>query len=179
MRNIEDRAHRLHARFDGSSADGNSVRTNCRFQQHFGYDGGTKAQHYHQSECESGAGSNHFSQQHIAQHAIAGQHRESNPANCFSCAADGLTDAGNYFSNFEFNHHPGWNARDRSQPVRDAGHKRYGFQSDYCDSWISASGKLQHSGNYHRSARKRKSSDYGIGNREPLPDYADYKSTDT
>ena len=64
--------------------------------------------------------------------------------------------------------------------MRDAGHKRHGFHFDDCHSWISASGKLQHSGNYHCSAGGHNSGDYGFGKREPLPDdTADYESTDS
>ena len=59
--------------------------------------------------------------------------------------------------------------------MRDAGDRRHRVQSHDCNSWIAASGKLQHSGNNHCSARKRDD----IGNRESLSDYAaDDESTD-
>ena len=109
MRNLEDRANRFHAGFDGSGADGDSFRTDCRFQQQsLRHNGGTKA---HNSNCESGPGNNDFAKHHIAEYAVARQYRESNSANCYSCAADGFTDARHCFSNSKCNNHPG-NSRD-------------------------------------------------------------------
>ena len=174
MRNLEDGANCFHAGFDGSSADGNCFRTDSRFQQHVGHNCRTKAEQQHNSQCESGRGNKNISHHHRAEHAIAGQHRDSNSANCFSYAADGLTDAGYCFSDSECNHDSGRSARGDCQPVRDAGYKRYRVRFDDRNSWIATSGKLQHPGNYHCSARE-----HG-GNREPLSDdTADYESTDS
>lgn len=140
MRNFEERANRFRAGLDGSGADGNFFRTDCRFQQSFERNCGTKARHYHNSKCESGFGSNNFSQQHSAEHAVAGQHCESNSANCFSYAADGLTDAVDRYPNSECNYYSGRSDRDDRQPLCDAGYNRYRVQFDDGNSWIATSG---------------------------------------
>jgi hypothetical protein len=173
LRNFEERANRFHAQFGGSGADSDSFWTSFlrtdrrRSYQHqsFEHDCGTKARYSHNSKCDSGLGSNNFSYQHIAEHAITGKHRDSNSANCFSYAADGLTDAGYCFSESEYNYDSERSVRHDCEPVRDAGYKRYGVQFDHRDSWIATSGKLEYARNNHSSARN-----YGIRNREPLPD---------
>jgi hypothetical protein len=63
--------------------------------------------------------------------------------------------------------------------VRDAGYKRRRVQFDDRNHGISAAGKFEHAGNYHRSAGKCKYRDCGIGKRESLPDRADDESTDS
>jgi hypothetical protein len=187
LRNFEDRTNRFRAGFDGSGADRDSfgtsvIRTivfrtdrNCRIHQPLRHNRGTKAWQYHNSERESGTSSNNRSKQHIAEHD-----RESNPTNCFSRTADRLTGAGNCFSDSQCNHHPGRNARNHRQSVRDAGYQRHGVQFDHRDSWISAACQLQHSRNYHGAAGDHKSRNYAVGDCKPLPEYAaGYESTDS
>jgi hypothetical protein len=189
LRNLEDWTNRFHAEFDRSGAGSNSVfiragivraDRNCRFQQQpIEHDCGTKARHDYKSKFES-RGSNNCSQQHIAKHAIAGQHCGSDPADCFSHTANGFADAVNCFSDSECNYHARRSARDDREPMRDAGYQRHGFQFDHGHSWISASCKLQYARNYHCAAGEHKSGNYAIGDCEPLSEYAaDYESTDS
>ena len=64
--------------------------------------------------------------------------------------------------------------------MRDAGYERHSVQFDDRNTGISATGKFEHAGNYHRSAWKCKYRDYGIGKRESLPyRAADDESTDS
>jgi hypothetical protein len=186
---LENRANRFHAGFGGGCANHNpfyfwanfiGAGRSCRFeQQPFEHDCGTKTRHDFNSKLESRR-SNNCSQQHIAKYAVAGQHCDADSANCFSCAADSFTDAVHCFSNSECNYDSRRDAGDNYQPMRDAGYQRYGFQLDHGNSWISASGELQYSRNYHGSAGDHESGNDAIDDSEPLSEYdADYESTDS